>query len=61
MLTDTASIGLALVAITSGARARPSGSFTFGLKRSEILSAQLNGAVAAGARRLRWPTRRWAG
>ncbi|HYI36222.1 MAG TPA: cation diffusion facilitator family transporter [Thermoleophilaceae bacterium] len=43
MLTDTASLGLALGAITLAARP-PSGSFTFGLKRSEILSAQLNGA-----------------
>ena len=43
MLTDTASIGLALAAIRLAARP-PSGSFTFGLKRSEILSAQLNGA-----------------
>ena len=43
MLTDTASIGLALGAISLAARP-PSGSFTFGLKRSEILSAQLNGA-----------------
>jgi cobalt-zinc-cadmium efflux system protein len=43
MLTDAAAIGLALVAV--GLARRPaSGSFTFGLKRSEILSAQLNGA-----------------
>jgi len=43
MLTDAAAIGLALAAI--GLARRPaSGSFTFGLKRSEILSAQLNGA-----------------
>jgi len=44
MLTDAAAIGLALVAI--GLARRPaSGGFTFGLKRSEILSAQLNGAT----------------
>lgn len=44
MLTDTASIGLAIVAIRLATRP-PSGSFTFGLKRSEILSAQINGAT----------------
>jgi len=42
MLTDTASIGLAIVAIRLAARP-PSGNFTFGLKRTEILSAQING------------------
>jgi cobalt-zinc-cadmium efflux system protein len=43
MFTDAAAIGLALVAV--GLARRPaSGSFTFGLKRSEILSAQVNGA-----------------
>ncbi len=44
MLTDTASIGLAIVAIRLAARPA-SGRYTFGLKRSEILSAQLNGAA----------------
>lgn len=44
MLTDTASIGLAIVAIRLAARPA-SGKYTFGLKRSEILSAQLNGAA----------------
>lgn len=43
MSTDAAAIGLALVAIRLAARA-PSRRFTFGLKRSEILSAQVNGA-----------------
>src|SRR5215207_4940569 len=44
MLTDAAAIGFALVA---GALAeRPArGRFTFGLRRAEILSAQLNGAT----------------
>lgn len=44
MLTDTFAIGLALVALRL-ARRPPSGAFTFGLKRSEILSAQLNGVL----------------
>lgn len=43
MLTDAAAIALALVAVRLAARP-PSGRFTFGLKRSEILSAQVNGA-----------------
>ena len=43
MLTDAGSIGLALIAVRLAARP-PSGRFTFGLKRSEILSAQINGA-----------------
>ncbi len=59
MLTDTASIGLALAAISLAARP-PSGSFTFGLKRSEILSAQLNGAALLVLARS-WPTRPWDG
>ena len=43
MLTDAGSIGLALLAATLAAR--PStGTFTFGLRRAEILSAQVNGA-----------------
>jgi cobalt-zinc-cadmium efflux system protein len=44
MLTDAASIGLALVAARLAARPA-SGAFTFGLGRAEILSAQINGAV----------------
>ncbi|HEX8102090.1 MAG TPA: cation diffusion facilitator family transporter [Solirubrobacteraceae bacterium] len=44
MLTDAGALGLALVAARLAARP-PSGGFTFGLKRAEILSAQLNGAV----------------
>lgn len=43
MATDAAAIALALVAVRLAARP-PSGRFTFGLKRSEILSAQVNGA-----------------
>jgi cobalt-zinc-cadmium efflux system protein len=44
MLTDAAAIGLALVAIRLSARPAR-GALTFGLKRSEILSAQFNGAT----------------
>jgi len=44
MLTDAAAIGLALAAIRLAQRPA-TGRFTFGLKRSEILSAQLNGAT----------------
>jgi cobalt-zinc-cadmium efflux system protein len=44
MLTDAGSIGLALLAVRLAARP-PSGRFTFGLRRSEILSAQANGAA----------------
>lgn len=44
MLTDAGALGLALVAARLAARP-PSGGFTFGLKRAEILSAQANGAV----------------
>jgi cobalt-zinc-cadmium efflux system protein len=43
MLTDAGSLGLALVAARLAARP-PSGRFTFGLGRAEILSAQVNGA-----------------
>ena len=43
MLTDAASLGLALVAARLAARP-PSGRFTFGLGRAEVLSAQVNGA-----------------
>lgn len=44
MLTDAGAIGLALLAIRLAQRP-PSGRYTFGLKRGEILSAQLNGAL----------------
>jgi cobalt-zinc-cadmium efflux system protein len=47
MLTDAGAIALALVA--AGLAARPAtGGFTFGLKRAEILSAQINGATLVG-------------
>lgn len=42
MLTDAGAIGLALVAMRLASRP-PGGSYTFGLKRAEILSAQANG------------------
>ena len=42
MLTDAFSIALALIAMRLAARP-PRGGYTYGLKRSEILSAQLNG------------------
>jgi cobalt-zinc-cadmium efflux system protein len=44
MLTDAGAIGLALVAAGLAARP-PSGRFTFGLGRAEVLSAQVNGAT----------------
>jgi cobalt-zinc-cadmium efflux system protein len=44
MLTDAASILFALVAMRLSLRP-PRGGFTYGLKRAEILSAQLNGAT----------------
>ena len=44
MLTDAGALALALLAIRLGRR-RPGGGFTFGLRRAEILSAQLNGAT----------------
>ncbi|HEY1360312.1 MAG TPA: cation diffusion facilitator family transporter [Thermoleophilaceae bacterium] len=44
MLTDAAAIGFALVAAALAERP-PGGRFTFGLRRAEILSAQLNGAT----------------
>ena len=43
MLTDAGAIALALAALRLAQRP-PSGRYTFGLKRGEILSAQLNGA-----------------
>ncbi|GII28964.1 cation diffusion facilitator family transporter [Planotetraspora mira] len=42
MLTDAAAIGLALVAMRIAARPAKGG-FTYGLKRVEIISAQING------------------
>ena len=42
MLTDAGAIALALFAIRL-TRRPPEGSYTFGLKRAEVLSAQLNG------------------
>ncbi len=44
MLTDAGAIGLAIVAIRLAQRP-PKGAFTFGLKRSEVLSAQINGVL----------------
>jgi cobalt-zinc-cadmium efflux system protein len=44
MLTDAGAIALALVAARLAARP-PAGGYTFGLRRAEILSAQLNGAT----------------
>ncbi len=44
MLTDAGAIGFALVATRLAARPA-TGGYTFGLKRAEILSAQLNGAT----------------
>jgi cobalt-zinc-cadmium efflux system protein len=42
MLTDAAALGLALVALQLAKRP-PSGGYTYGLRRAEILSAQANG------------------
>jgi cobalt-zinc-cadmium efflux system protein len=44
MLTDAVAIGLALAALRLAERP-PSGSFTYGMKRAEILSAQINGVT----------------
>jgi cobalt-zinc-cadmium efflux system protein len=44
MLTDAGAVALALAAVALAARP-PTGRFTFGLGRAEILSAQVNGAV----------------
>jgi cobalt-zinc-cadmium efflux system protein len=44
MLTDAGAIGLALVALRLAARPAQ-GALTYGFKRAEILSAQINGAV----------------
>jgi cobalt-zinc-cadmium efflux system protein len=63
MLTDAAAIGLALVAMALAARPAR-GSYTFGLRRAEILSAQANGVTllllavlfaVVAVRRLIWP------
>src|SRR3954463_13187018 len=42
MLTDAVALGLALAALRLAERP-PTGSFTYGMKRAEILSAQVNG------------------
>src|SRR4051794_6641824 len=42
MLTDAVALGLALVALRLATRP-PAGNFTYGLRRGEILSAQVNG------------------
>src|SRR3954451_25218625 len=44
MLTDAVAIGLALAALRLAERP-PAGSFTYGMKRAEILSAQINGVT----------------
>lgn len=44
MLTDAVAVGLALLALRLAQRP-PRGSFTYGLKRAEILSAQVNGVT----------------
>src|SRR3954452_8266362 len=46
MLTDAAAIALALVAMRLAARPA-AGAYTYGLKRAEILSAQVNGLTLA--------------
>ncbi len=46
MLTDAAALGLALVAMRLAARPA-TGAYTYGLKRVEILSAQVNGLTLA--------------
>src|SRR3954451_20483596 len=44
MLTDPVALGLALAALRLAERP-PAGSFTYGMKRGEILSAQINGVT----------------
>src|SRR5215217_2301907 len=44
MLTDAVALGLALAALRLAERP-PAGSFTYGMKRAEILSAQVNGVT----------------
>jgi cobalt-zinc-cadmium efflux system protein len=46
MLTDLAALGLGLVAVRTAARPA-AGALTYGLRRVEILAAQLNGATLA--------------
>ena len=46
MLTDAGAIALALVAMRLAARPA-TGAYTYGLKRAEILSAQVNGLTLA--------------
>jgi cobalt-zinc-cadmium efflux system protein len=46
MLTDAAALGLALLAMRLAARPA-AGAYTYGLKRAEILSAQVNGVTLA--------------
>ena len=50
MLTDAAAIGLALIAIRLAARPA-AGDYTYGLKRTEILSAQANGGRCSSSPR----------
>jgi cobalt-zinc-cadmium efflux system protein len=47
MLTDAGALALALLALRLASRPA-GGQFTFGLRRAEILSAQLNGATLVG-------------
>jgi cobalt-zinc-cadmium efflux system protein len=44
MLTDAVAIGIAIVALRLALRP-PGGAFTYGLRRAEILSAQVNGVI----------------
>src|SRR3954471_584856 len=44
MLTDAAALGVAVRALRLAERP-PSGSFTYGMRRAEILSAQINGVT----------------
>src|SRR5918995_6266445 len=44
MLTDAVAIGLALAALRLAQRP-PGGSFTYGMRRAEILSAHINGVT----------------
>jgi cobalt-zinc-cadmium efflux system protein len=44
MLTDAVALGLAVAALRLAQRP-PAGSYTYGLRRAEILSAQINGAT----------------
>jgi cobalt-zinc-cadmium efflux system protein len=44
MLTDAVALGLALAALRLAGRP-PAGSYTYGMKRGEILSAQINGVT----------------